>query len=258
MRNRQTVDNARKITAPHLWPRLYTPSPLQSGDALALDDAQSHYIHNVMRKQAGDMLRLFNPEGGELAAQIELAGKKQVIVRLGEVLKAPLAAKTRRLVLLAAIIKKDPYDLILTKATELGATDIQPILTERTVVRDLNETRAAAILREAGEQCERLSVPTLHKALPLQKALLLWADQAQIFACIETEDSGKLLRVEADKVRDDDVALITGPEGGFTDDEIAWLRGRQGLTPVSLGPRIMKAETAALTALAILGPEGGL
>lgn len=253
MRQRQTVDDDPW----YLWPRLWTEQDLALGANITLPPDQSHYLKNVLRMREGEKIRLFHADKGEWDGQVTTLGKKDVTVVLSAQRRLPTQSG-RTLGLLFAMIKKEALDTVLVKATELGVTHLQPILTERTVVRGFNLPRAQILVREAAEQCERLTVPQIAEPVSLKQAISIWASKAQLIAAIEADTQAMLLHQYARTVAEENVALVVGPEGGFTTAEQDWLRVQGKMQTVSLGPRIVKAETASLLGLGLLGPNGGI
>ena len=240
-------------------PRLYTESALSPGKRLALGEEATNYLSRVLRLGLGGEARLFNARDGEWLARIDTVGSRQIEVCLTERLRAAPPPAEVSLTLLFAPVKKDQTDLIIEKATELGAATIRPVLTERTQTRTVRLDRFRKIAVEATEQTERLDLPEILEAAPLPRALAdLPAGTALIF-CDETTGplpGGKA--VSPAPIRDilaqlgrRPAAILTGPEGGFTAFERAALHGRSDTYPVSLGPRILRAETAAIAAMAL-------
>jgi 16S rRNA (uracil1498-N3)-methyltransferase len=228
--------------------RLFVTSPLAEGVPVTLTANQAHYLAHVVRLPIGGAVLLFNGQDGEWSATLSIATKKGG--------QAECVAPTRPqekvpdLWLLFAPVKGDRTDYIVEKATELGAAGIIPVITERTIVRKINRERLQARAIEAAEQCERLTVPHVHEAQPLSAFLeaptddgiLLFADEAG-----DTETIAAALAHGPSKV-----ALLTGPEGGFTPAERAKLRACPHVRAVSLGPRILRADTATFAGLALV------
>lgn len=225
--------------------RLYVTADLGEGVAVPLDEAQAHYLVHVMRAKAGDRVRLFNGRHGEWSASIETVAKRGVI------LKAVAQTESQKPVpdiwLVFAPVKKTPADYLVQKATELGAARLQPVFTRRTIVTRVNEDRLLANAVEAAEQSDRLSVPEIAAPLALEKLLKDWPAERQIYFCDEGGDARPLAEV----AKAGPAAILTGPEGGFDPSERAMLRKLSFVTPVALGPRILRADTAALAALAV-------
>jgi 16S rRNA (uracil1498-N3)-methyltransferase len=229
---------------PASLPRLFVDTPLSSGQVLTIDGGQAHYLTGVMRLRAGDRLILFDDRTGEWQAEIENAGKRSVAVRL--------TAQTRPrenvpdLWLLAAPIKKGRIDWVAEKASELGVARWQPVITHRTIVDRLNIDRLRAHMIEAAEQCERTALPILDAPVKLDAILRDWPnDRALIFA----DEEGGLPMIES--VPPAPAAILIGPEGGFTPEERALIRAIPQAVGVSLGPRILRADTAMVAAVSL-------
>ncbi len=228
-------------------PRLYLDQPLSSGQGLMIEGDQHHYLKNVMRVHIGDVMRLFNPKDGEYAGRIEAIDKKIINVTLEQQLRAPKKLQ-RKIHLLFAPIKKERMDYLIEKSVELGATDLHPILTQNTDMRKINIERLRAQIIEAAEQCERIDIPALHAPQDLFAALAVWNKSVPFYAALERYDavSLKSLKIEGD------CAILIGPSGGFTDEEKSKIAGLSFVKPVSLGESVLRSETAAAAALAIL------
>jgi 16S rRNA (uracil1498-N3)-methyltransferase len=228
-------------------PRLYTPLSLKSEQSITLSQEQAHYLKNVLRKNVGDGIRLFNGIDGEWHCRLENVGKKSAEA-LPESQIRPQAHQTRRIHAFFAPIKKQRMDILIEKAVELGVTDLHPMLTQNTEIRKLNEERIRAQIIEASEQCERLDVPSLYPLEDMIKAISHYKNP--IFAALE--------RGEHPNARDiltemqNNIAILTGPEGGFTSDEINQLTNTDFIRPVSLGENILRTETAVIKLLALI------
>jgi 16S rRNA (uracil1498-N3)-methyltransferase len=227
--------------------RLYVPDALGAGGSVALPDDQAHYLRHVLRLQQGEAVALFNGRDGEFRATIAEAGKKGCRLDVGGRLRPqPPPAD---LWLCFAPIKQGRIEMIVEKATELGVGRLLPVITRRTQMQKVNAERLAAHAREAAEQCERLDVPEVGAAVTLEKLLADWPKDRRLFICAERRAVPSLLQAAQD---DGPQALLIGPEGGFTPEELQNLAALPQAVPVSLGPRILRAETAAIAALAIL------
>lgn len=226
--------------------RLHHPGELREGAQLGLDARAAHYLARVMRVRSGDVVRLFNGAAGEWRAELDVA-KRAVTARPLERVRAPTAEPGP--VLAMAAIKRARFELVVEKATELGVAAIQPLALERAVVDRLNHDRLAAIAAEAAEQCERLTVPPIHRLRPLGEVLGERAAAPPLYAALERGDATPLARALARHGPGD---LLVGPEGGFSAAERAALDRTAGVVAVGLGPRILRAETAALAGLAAL------
>jgi 16S rRNA (uracil1498-N3)-methyltransferase len=225
--------------------RLHVTADLNEGAAVPLADGQAHYLLHVMRAKAGMRLRLFNGRDGEWVAEIATATKRGVIVTaLGRTMPQD---RVPDIWLCFAPVKKTPADYLAQKATELGAARLQPVFTRRTIVTRVNEERLAANAVEAAEQSDRLSVPEIAPPLTLEKLLASWPQERTLYFCDEGRDARPLAAV----ARPAPAAILTGPEGGFDPAERELVRSRSFVAPVTLGPRILRADTAALAALAV-------
>ena len=243
-------------------PRLYVTQDLSADSAFALDDAQSNYLLRVLRLEMGAAVRVFNGRDGEWAAEIDaVQGRRASLVPIEQVRPQPEVPESAP-VLLFAPVKKAETDFIVEKATELGAARICPVLTERTQTRTVRLDRFHKTALEAAEQTERLDLPEVEDLRPLASALDALPDGARVIYCDEAGDDddapwgGKTGRARPisdvlASLGEGPVAILIGPEGGFTPEERGWLRGREDTQPVSLGPRILRAETAAVAALSI-------
>jgi 16S rRNA (uracil1498-N3)-methyltransferase len=198
-----------------------------------------------MRAKPGERLSLFNGRNGEWLAEIASVSKRSVTLACLQ--RTEKQAGVPDLWLLFAPIKKTPADYLTQKATELGASLLQPVMTRRTIVTRVNSERMAANAVEAAEQSGRLTVPDIRAAVPLEKALSAWPKQRRLYFC----DEGGGAEPLAAAVEPGPAAILTGPEGGFDPAERAMLREKAFVIPVTLGPRILRADTAALAALAI-------
>lgn len=233
---------------PHHLPRLYVPSTLVAAADFLLSEAQSHYLMHVLRLEANDGVRVFNPVDGEWLARVVSSNKKGVTLTVCESLRPP--ERISRAVHLAfSPIKKDRMDWLVEKAVELGVTDLHPILMHRSVVRDVRQERLAAQIIEAAEQSERLDIPTLHPLTGLEKFVQQFAEKFPIYAAIERCENIPLL---SEITQGGDVGFLVGPEGGFDPQEADFLKAKPHIRPVSLGQRILRAETAALYGLSRL------
>ena len=229
-------------------PRLYTELDLKSGSPIALEGPQVHYLKNVLRKKEDDPLRLFNGRDGEWVGRIETIGKKDMQVALIEQ-RRPQSANTRRIHAYFAPIKKNRMDFLIEKAVELGATDLHPVITQNTENRKLNAERIELQIIEAAEQCERLTLPTLHKPADLFQAIK--SVNAPVLAALERGDHPLAIDIRGQFINQD-IGILIGPEGGFTAEEMEWLAARENITAVSLGSNILRAETALVKFLSVL------
>jgi 16S rRNA (uracil1498-N3)-methyltransferase len=242
------------LTYPGGGVRLFVEGNLSASIELALADGQSHYLAHVLRAQIGMRLSVFNGRDGEWSAAVERIAKRGVTVRTIARIKDQEGVPD--IWLLLAPVKRTPLDYVVQKASELGAARIWPVLTRRTIVDRVNGARLRANAIEAAEQSGRLCVPQTPEPVALERALDGWDQDRALFFCDEGGDALPLAdasRLSAAQR----FAILTGPEGGFEPGERAVLRRQIFVTPVTLGPRILRADTAALAALAILQSTRG-
>ncbi len=213
---------------------------------MAIDGNQAHYLLRVMRLSEGETVILCDDATGEWAAKIIAIGKHDLVLGLAAKLR------TREDVpdfwLCPALLKKERFDLVLEKASELGVRRIQPVVTSRCVADKLNRKRVRAILTEAAEQCARTALPELTEPLTLEVLLKDWPCERTLFFADETggDPAAKVFAAHCGPA-----ALLIGPEGGFDDAEREAIRGLKQARAVSLGPRILRGETAAIAATAL-------
>jgi 16S rRNA (uracil1498-N3)-methyltransferase len=235
---------------PASLPRLFIDAPLGLGQLLTIDGGQAHYLTGVMRLKAGGRLILFDDRTGEWHADIESISKRSVDVRL--IARTRLRENVPDLWLLAAPIKKGRIDWVAEKASELGVARWQPVITQRTIVDRLNLDRLRAHMIEAAEQCERTALPILDAPVKLEAMLRDWpANRALIFA----DEEGGIPMIDA--ITPAPSAILIGPEGGFTLEERALIRAIPQATGVSLGPRILRADTAMVAAVSLWMAKAG-
>jgi len=232
--------------------RLYIDAPLAPVGTLKLERDQTNYLVNVLRKRPGDEVIVFNGKDGAWLASIAEAGKKSVSLSLVE----QTASQTPQPDLWYgfAPIKAGRLDYMVQKATEMGVGTIQPVLTQFTQVKSIKQGRLAANAIEAAEQCEVLSVPTIAPEVKLPRLIADWpqthAGRALIFAD-EAADSTSPVNV-FEQLDGRPIGVLIGPEGGFSAEERALLLKQDFVVPISLGPRILRADTAAVAALAVI------
>jgi 16S rRNA (uracil1498-N3)-methyltransferase len=233
--------------------RLYVSADLETGAAVALDQMRAHYLRNVLRRKPGEAVALFNGRDGEWRAQIAAftrgGGTLEVRDRMREQPDVP------DLWLAFAPVKRARIDYMAEKATELGVSALCPVLTRHTAVTRVNLHRLEANAMEAAEQTERLSVPLVYEPMPLSELLAKWDPQRRLLVCAEAGPARPIAAVLAEAAQDRDAAarpwaILTGPEGGFSRAELDALARLPFVTAVGLGPRILRADTAALAALA--------
>jgi 16S rRNA (uracil1498-N3)-methyltransferase len=228
--------------------RLYVAGDLGEGVAVTLDEGQTHYLLHVLRAETGNLVSLFNGRDGEWLAEITAAAKRGVTATCRRHTQAQRG--TPDVWLAFAPVKKTPSDYLVQKAAELGVSVLQPVFTRRTIVGRINEERMAANAVEAAEQSGRLTVPEVRSGISFDKLLASWPQDRRLLFCDEGGDA-KSMTQAARESRGGPSAILTGPEGGFDPQERAALRALPFVVPVTLGPRILRADTAALAALAI-------
>jgi len=231
--------------------RLFVEADLATGVEAPLSEAQAHYLRHVMRLGEGAPLLLFNGRDGEWKATLALPGKKTAAATVGERIREQTDEPD--LWLCFAPIKRQRIDLVAEKATELGASLLQPVMTRHTIVDRVNVERLRANAVEAAEQTERLSVPEVRAPVDLMKLLSEWPAERRLLMCDETGGGPPIADVLSDldaPARAAPWAILIGPEGGFAESELTALRRIKDVTAVGLGPRILRADTAALAALA--------
>jgi 16S rRNA (uracil1498-N3)-methyltransferase len=227
--------------------RLFVEEPLEAGQVVGLDHERSHYLRTVLRLERGAAVALFNGRDGEWLARIDATGKGWC--SLGVVEKRREQGTDPDLWLLFAPIKRTRIDFIAEKASELGCSAVWPVLTRHTDVARVNLDRLRANAVEAAEQCERLSVPELREPERLDRVLGSWPAGRVLFLCAEAGPARPAAEAMAQH-RGRPAAVLAGPEGGFSQEELDVLRNLSFVVPVGLGPRILRADTAALAALA--------
>lgn len=236
------------LTEPGGHVRLFVDAPLAREARVEVDGGQAHYLLHVMRARSGDRLHVFNGRDGEWRARIGQVTRRSCTLEC-EIRTAP-QTEVPDVWLVFAPVKKTPMDYLAQKATELGVRLIQPALTRRTIVRRVNIERLRANAVEAAEQSGRTSVPEIRDVLEFDKLLAVWPRERRILFCDEGGDAPSI----ADGLKDGPAgpwAVFTGPEGGFDPAERAQLRALPNVTAVSLGERVLRADTAALSALAV-------
>jgi 16S rRNA (uracil1498-N3)-methyltransferase len=227
--------------------RLYVTGDLGEGMTLALDEGQSHYLLHVLRAKSGNLVALFNGRDGEWLAELATT-KRDVTATCRKQIEPQQGVPD--IWLAFAPVKKTPSDYLVQKAVELGAGVLQPVFTRRTIVARINEERMAANAIEAAEQSGRLTVPEIRSPLTFDKLLANWPTDRRLLFCDEGGDA-KAMTQAARESRGGPTGILTGPEGGFDPQERAALRALPFVVPVTLGPRILRADTAALAALSV-------
>ncbi len=242
-----------ELTYPGGKMRLFVEEPLAEGGRLPLSSVQSHYLLHVMRARVGDRVALFNGRDGEWLARITEATRRDCVVECER--KVAEQGRDDDLWLVFAPIKKTPADYLAQKATELGVSVLQPVITRRTIVHRVNTERLRANAIEAAEQSGRTSVPEIREPLEISWLLAGWPMERRLLFCDEA--GGPPIREALMNHTATAWGILTGPEGGFDDAEREMIRALPATVPASLGKRILRADTAALAALAIWQAQCG-
>ena len=228
--------------------RAYVEDALGQGARVELDEMHSHHLANVLRAAKGDALHLFNGKDGEWRAVIVEIAKRAVTVGV-EHQTAP-QRNVLDLHLLVAPVKRTPFDYLVQKATELGIARIRPVITRRTIVDRVNQDRMRANAMGAAEQSGRLDIPAIDEPVSLGDLFKTWPRERRVMFCDEAGDAAPAAEALR-KAGNGAWAILTGPEGGFDPTEREMIRALSFAVPVTLGPRIMRADTAALAAITI-------
>lgn len=227
--------------------RLFVDAPLAAGAAIEATEGQAHYLSHVMRAKAGEAVALFNGRDGEWGARVAFPSKRRVQLDVGEKLREQTA--TPDVWLVFAPVKR--IEFLVEKATELGVAQLHPVFTRRTTMGRVNLARLNAHCMEAAEQSDRLSVPEISEARPFFDFIGAWPDGRRLYFLDETGGGAPIAKVLGNDANvKSPCAFLTGPEGGFDQSELDALRRLPFATAVGLGPRILRAETAGLAALA--------
>ncbi|MBA4047574.1 MAG: 16S rRNA (uracil(1498)-N(3))-methyltransferase [Sphingomonas sp.] len=235
---------------PQSTPRLFVAGPLAVG-LRTIDGAQAHYLAGVMRIRPGDPVKLFDGDNGEWLAIAREVGRKTLVVELTQQLRTTEAVPD--LWLCAAPLKKGRIDWLAEKACELGVAQLVPVITARTIVDRLNGERLYAHMVEAAEQCGRTAVPALAEPVKLAALLRDWGDRHLFFA----DETGGAPAAATMAARPGPAAILIGPEGGFTPEEREAIRRVPQAVGIGLGPRILRADTAAAAAVALWMASAG-
>ena len=231
--------------------RLFVESDLAAGASAALDTAQTHYLMHVLRRGAGDVVHLFNGRDGEWRARVERSNRSAACTAaLLDQVRAQ--APEPDLWLAFAPVKRAPIDAIATKATELGVSALCPVLTRHTAVTRVNVQRLRANAIEAAEQCGRLTVPEVSQPRTLGEFIAQWPADRSLMLCDETGSAPPVADALGGRAAAAKWAVLIGPEGGFAQSELDALGKLPFVTAVGLGPRLLRADTAAIAALACL------
>lgn len=237
--------------------RLYRSDALFLNQTLSLTEAQSHYLRHVLRAKEGHRFMVFNERDGEWEASLTSTSRTGTAV-IEKQHRLPVPGLD--ISLLFAPLKHDPLAFLIEKATELGVQHFYPVRTERCQISRVNEDRLRQNIIEASQQCERFDIPTLASLSPLRNTLSSWDAQIPLVICQERNGVHSISEVFKNFLPKTPISFLIGPEGGFTPSEMAYLATLNFVKFASLGPRILRAETAALAVLtayqAILGDWG--
>ncbi len=229
-------------------PRLFITQELRKNLEFFLPDAQAHYLCHVLRMAAGSSFLAFDGKTGEFECELSACGKKQAAAKV--LRQTRNFEKAPDIHLLFAPVKKDKTDFIVEKSTELGVSKIVPVITRRTISEKIKKERYIAQAVEAAEQCRRLDVPDVADAQNLEAALKEWDENRILYYMDETGQGRPVAEVFAeDTGKHQAAAVLVGPEGGFDEAELGFLRKQKYAKGVSLGKRILRAETAVVAAL---------
>lgn len=231
---------------PRSAPRLFVERELEKGARMMIEGKQAHYLRRVMRVKEDDTIILCDDLTGEWAMRVAQVNKHDLKGLVTEQLRP--REQVPDFTLCAALLKKPNFDLVLEKATELGVRRIQPVITRRCVADSLNPERARTIITEAAEQCARTALPELAEPLRLDALLRGWETGRALFLA---DELGGAPASEAFAAGSAAAGLLVGPEGGFDDAEREQIRARAEARPISLGPRILRGETASLAGVAL-------
>ncbi|MDA0902693.1 MAG: 16S rRNA (uracil(1498)-N(3))-methyltransferase [Proteobacteria bacterium] len=226
---------------------------LRADQVINLDKNDFNYLIKVMRKKLGDEVNIFNNNDGEWNAKITDIGKKNCTIRVIEQVKQHYIPP--KITIAFAPVKNVRIDFIAAKATELGIANFQPIITKNTIVDKVNIDRFNANIKEAAEQCERVDLPTLQNITKLTSFIKTLKANQILILCDESgsaKKAGEVLSKISFDEKEQEIIIFTGPEGGFSTEEFSYLRALPNLYSISLGPRILRADTAILSAITLV------
>jgi 16S rRNA (uracil1498-N3)-methyltransferase len=229
--------------------RLFLPHDLTQGLEIEADPQQSHYLANVLRLGEGAQLLLFNGRDGEWLTQVAAVAKKRVT--LAPVTQTRVQPEHPDFVYCFAPLKQGRLDYLVQKAVEMGAGLLQPVITQHTQMSTVGIDRLRANVIEAAEQCGILAIPRVAEVVKLDRVLWEWEPGRQLVFCDESSETNNPLPI-LKTISGRKLGLLIGPEGGFSEDERRQLRALPFVTPIPLGPRILRADTAAVAALAVI------
>jgi 16S rRNA (uracil1498-N3)-methyltransferase len=230
-------------------PRLYLADQLQKGARIRLTGDQAHYLLHVRRARAGERFRIFNGEDGEWSCLIEEIGRRHVSLSCDELLRSPVPPPD--IDYLFAPLKSARLDYLAQKATEMGVRRLRPVLTRRTISTRVNLDRLRANVIEAAEQCNLVWLPEVAEPAGLDAVLDRWEYGRRLIYCDEHAPIADAITA-LKTLPAGPIAVLIGPEGGFAPEERRQLSGLPFVTPISLGPRVLRSDTAAVAALAVV------
>jgi len=229
--------------------RLFVPQAMQANGEVEPDPQQTHYLLNVMRMSAGTQLLVFNGVDGEwLASLVEVSRRKVRLALMTQVRPQPAPCD---LVYCFAPLKQGRLDYMVQKAVEMGAGVLQPVLTQHTQMSNIGLDRIRANVIEAAEQCGILAIPEVREVVKLERLIWEWETGRRLVFCDEGADTNNPVPA-LQGIVEQRIGLLVGPEGGFSEEERLQLRGLPYVTPIPLGPRILRADTAAVAAMAVI------
>lgn len=234
--------------------RLFIDSDLSAGIAIVPDKAQTNYIVNVMRMKSADPLLIFNGRDGEWQARVEIESKRSVSLRIENQTREQPAAPD--LVYCFAPLKVGRLDYMVQKAVEMGAGTLQPVITQHTQNHRMKTEKLQANVIEAAEQCGVLSIPQCEEPIKLDELLVGWNTDRTLIFCDEGASTNNPLD-KLEPLKQKPLAILIGPEGGFSDAERTQLKSLAHVISIPLGPRILRADTAAVAAMAIVQAVAG-
>lgn len=237
------------------YARIFVDIPLISGDFVSLSKEDSHYIAKVLRKKSLDTVILFNKNDGDYLGQITKANPNQTIIKIVEQIKQ--RDKEGKIWLIFSPLKAHRMPFLIEKATELGIRGFIPVIFENSVVDKINIDKISSWIKEASEQCERNNLPIINKIEKFSQLIKIWPQDKKILLCNENEKNRPLTEAYRFLDKSNSFAIIIGPEGGFSDKEISLMNEKEFIMSYHLGKNILRAETAAITALAILQSQIG-
>nr|WP_295465900.1 16S rRNA (uracil(1498)-N(3))-methyltransferase [Mesorhizobium sp.] len=229
--------------------RLFLPHPMQANGEVEPDPQQTHYLINVLRMQPGTQLLVFNGVDGEWLASLVEAGKKRVRLALMTQVRPQPAPSD--LVYCFAPLKQGRLDYMVQKAVEMGAGVLQPVLTQHTQMSNIGIDRIRANVIEAAEQCGILAIPEVRELVKLDRLIWEWEPGRRLIFCDEGAETNNPVPA-LQGIAEQKLGLLIGPEGGFSDEERQQLRALPYVTSIPLGPRILRADTAAVAAMAVI------